>query len=86
VWQAREIVRCEEFVPERDGGTRFFDVYKIPVFNPDGTRKNLLVFGREITEKIKSRVLLEESEARYRLLAENAMDMITTHTPDGSFT
>ncbi|WP_194270736.1 PAS domain S-box protein [Fictibacillus phosphorivorans] len=86
VWQAKEIVRCEEFVPARDGSTRFFDVYKIPVFHPDGSRKNLLVFGREVTEKIESRQLLEESEARYRLLAENAMDMITTHKADGSFT
>ncbi|ANX14203.1 hypothetical protein ABE41_019490 [Fictibacillus arsenicus] len=86
VWQAKEIVRCEEFVPAKDGSTRFFDVYKIPVFNPDGSRKNLLVFGREVTEKIESRVLLEESEARYRLLAENAMDMITTHTMDGTYT
>ncbi|MGA4721908.1 PAS domain S-box protein [Fictibacillus nanhaiensis] len=86
VWQAKEIVRCEEFVPARDGSTRFFDVYKIPVFHPEGSRKNLLVFGREVTEKIESRQLLEESEARYRLLAENAMDMITTHKADGSFT
>ncbi|MED1864826.1 PAS domain S-box protein [Fictibacillus nanhaiensis] len=86
VWQAREIVRCEEFVPARDGSTRFFDVYKIPVFHSDGSRKNLLVFGREVTEKIESRQLLEESEGRYRLLAENAMDMITTHKADGSFT
>ena len=86
VWQAKEIVRCDEYVPSKDGGLRFFDVYKIPVFNPDGTRKNLLVFGREVTEKIESRVLLEESEARYRLLAEHSMDMITTHKADGSFT
>ncbi|KZE63856.1 hypothetical protein AWM68_12125 [Fictibacillus phosphorivorans] len=86
VWQAKEIVRCEEYVPARDGRTRFFDVYKVPVFHPDGSRKNLLVFGREITEKIESRMLLEESEARYRLLAENAMDMITTHKVDGTFT
>ncbi|MCM3718446.1 PAS domain-containing sensor histidine kinase [Fictibacillus phosphorivorans] len=86
VWQAKEIVRCEEFVPARDGSTRFFDVYKIPVFNPEGSRKNLLIFGREVTEKIKSRLLLEESEARYRLLAENAMDMITTHSKDGTYT
>jgi two-component system, sporulation sensor kinase A len=86
VWQSKEIVRCEEYVPARDGSTRFFDVYKIPVFNPDGSRKNLLVFGREVTDKIESRILLEESEARYRLLAENAMDMITTHTLDGTYT
>ncbi|MBY6037399.1 PAS domain S-box protein [Fictibacillus nanhaiensis] len=86
VWQAKEIVRCEEYVPERDGTIRYFDVYKIPVFNTDGSRKNLLVFGREVTEKFESRVLLEESEARYRLLAENAMDMITTHSADGTFT
>jgi two-component system, sporulation sensor kinase A len=86
VWQAKEIVRCDEYVPTEDGSTRFFDVYKIPVFNQDGSRKNLLVFGREVTDKIESRILLEASEARYRLLAENAMDMITTHTMDGTYT
>jgi two-component system, sporulation sensor kinase A len=86
VWQEQKIVRCEEYVPSRDGRTRVFDVYKIPVFNEDGSRKNLLVFGREVTEKIESTMRLEESEARYRLLAENSMDMITTHNPDGTFT
>jgi PAS domain S-box-containing protein len=40
---------------------------------------------REITDRIRAEVQLRESETRYRLLAENATDMISTHTPEGVY-
>lgn len=40
---------------------------------------------REIADRIRAEVQLRESETRYRLLAENATDMISTHTPDGLY-
>ncbi|MBO0347945.1 PAS domain S-box protein [Phormidium pseudopriestleyi FRX01] len=40
---------------------------------------------REIADRIRAELQLRESETRYRLLAENATDMITTHTPSGVY-
>ncbi len=48
-WNAGHISRGEEKILQPDGTTKIFDIIKIPVFNPDGTRKGLFVFGRDIT-------------------------------------
>ncbi|MCT7962811.1 PAS domain S-box protein [Laspinema sp. D1] len=40
---------------------------------------------REIADRLRAEVQLRESETRYRLLAENATDMISTHTPEGIY-
>ncbi|WP_164988945.1 PAS domain-containing sensor histidine kinase [Fictibacillus sp. S7] len=83
VWQERKLKRCLEKI-RMPSGDRVFDVYKIPMFTEEGKRKNLLVFGREITDQVSSHEKLLESESRYRLLAENSTDMISTHTIDGN--
>ncbi len=48
-WEAGCLSRVEEQVPQPDGITRAFDVLKVPLFNADGSRKGLVVLGREIT-------------------------------------
>ncbi|MCT7955471.1 PAS domain S-box protein [Laspinema palackyanum] len=40
---------------------------------------------REIADRIRAEVQLRESETRYRLLAENATDLICIHSPDGVY-
>ncbi len=40
---------------------------------------------REIADRIRAEVQLRESETRYRLLAENATDLICIHTPEGVY-
>ncbi|MCK6259262.1 PAS domain S-box protein [Fictibacillus sp. KIGAM418] len=82
VWQEGKLQRCVEKIPTASGA-RIFDVYKIPVFDEEGVRKNLLVFGREITDQVLSHEKLQESESRYRLLAENSTDIISTHNVEG---
>lgn len=48
-WDAKKSYRTEESVP--DGvGEYVFDVVKTPRFNPDGSRKELIVIGRDVTE------------------------------------
>jgi len=42
--------------------------------------------GREITESKRIDEAIRESEARYRILAENTMDVISRHKPDGMYT
>ncbi|MCT7976799.1 PAS domain S-box protein [Laspinema olomoucense] len=40
---------------------------------------------REIADRIRAEIQLRESETRYRLLAENATDLICLHTPEGVY-
>src|SRR5690606_31502568 len=46
---------------------------------------NILGSSSDITEEKKAMALLTQSENRYRLLAENATDMITKHDLDGYY-
>ncbi|HPC74950.1 MAG TPA: response regulator [Syntrophales bacterium] len=50
-WQSGTVTRTEEVVPRPDGDSLIFDVIKVPTFNPDGSRKRLVVITRDITEQ-----------------------------------
>jgi diguanylate cyclase (GGDEF)-like protein/PAS domain S-box-containing protein len=50
-WQAGRLSRAEEFIARPDGVVKVYDVIKVPVFEPDGRRKGLIVLGRDITER-----------------------------------
>lgn len=51
VWESGQLTRYEDKVATSDGRTIFFDVIKVPIFNPDGSRKGLVTVGRDITER-----------------------------------
>ncbi len=50
-WQARQMVRAEEAIPMPGAPVKIFDIIKVPLFHPDGSRKGLVVVGRDITER-----------------------------------
>ncbi|EHO42740.1 multi-sensor hybrid histidine kinase [Caldithrix abyssi DSM 13497] len=58
-WQKGTITRAEEIVPRPDGTVKIYDVIKVPLFNEDGSRKGLVVFGRDITALKATEKLLE---------------------------
>ncbi|MBY0426927.1 MAG: PAS domain S-box protein [Cytophagales bacterium] len=60
-------------------------ILKLP-FEIRGELKGVLGIAIDITEQIESEQKLKESEDRYRLLIENALDVIYQITFDGRFT
>jgi len=50
-WQAGKPLAYERVVPIPDGGSKVFDALKIPLFHPDGSRRGLVLVGRDITER-----------------------------------
>ncbi len=50
-WQEGRPIAYEHVIPLSDGNVKVFDVCKTPLFNPDGSRKGLVVVGRDITER-----------------------------------
>ena len=61
-WKVGKVSRDEEIVPLRDGSNKTFDTFKVPTFNKDGSRKALLIIGRDITELKETESMLRQSE------------------------
>jgi len=59
-WEAGRISRQEELIPRPDGTPLLFDITKVPLYHEDGSRRGLVVVGRDITER-------RQTEARQRL-------------------
>jgi len=62
-WKSGNIYRSEERIVSPDGIENVFDMFKVPIFNENGERKNLVILGRDITElKRYEKEILEERE------------------------
>lgn len=68
IWDSKTIGHVEEFIPMPDGTTRTFDTIKVPLFNEDGSRKGLVLIGRDITERVQTQELMCAKEQRYKSL------------------
>ncbi|MGC9323454.1 MAG: PAS domain S-box protein [Desulfomonilia bacterium] len=82
VKEARAALRFEEEMVSRDGKHLFFDTIKAPIFDDRGRFMGLVGVSRDITERKQAEDALRDSELRYRLLAENARDVIWVLNPD----
>ena len=50
-WREGKAIAYERNMATPDGGAKVFDVVKIPLFNADGSRRGLVLVGRDITER-----------------------------------
>jgi len=75
-WKSGTPLRREKTIPCRDGSIRIFDQIKVPIFNPDGSRKGLVVLGRDITEHKRSEERLREAS---KLEAVGIMSLAIAH-------
>ncbi len=63
-WQKGTTTHTDEVIPTKNEGTKIFDVYKIPLYNTDGSKKGLVVIGRDVTERRKHEKELQEQRIR----------------------
>lgn len=75
-WQAQTITKNEEIIPQANGSSKIFEVIKVPLFHNDGTRKGLIVLGRDISERKTTEMELKASEERYKVLADATEEAI----------
>ena len=68
-----------------DGMTRWIWTRAFPVRDRHATVYRIAGVSQDITRQKWAWETLQESEERYRLLAENARDMISRHNPEGVF-
>jgi PAS domain S-box-containing protein len=73
----------EHRVRRRDGEWRLFSVRAIPAISPDGSIREWVGVHTDVTEQRAIAAALQESEARFRNMADNAPVMIWTTTADG---
>ncbi|MDZ5649265.1 ATP-binding protein [Nitrospirillum sp. BR 11828] len=73
------------YIVDHPSGRRYHIVLSgRPLYDVDGTIRGWRGVGRDITALVEARVAREESEARFRLLADRASDIILLTRPDGT--
>lgn len=76
-WEARKQIKVRESV-FFNSTERIYEVIKVPIFDSNGNRQNLIVIGRDITE-------LKESEQTYKSLFTNHPDGVYSLNKEGRF-
>ena len=69
-----------------DGTTHILNTTGIPVLDEKGNLAGYRGVDNDITEHKQMEKDLQDSEKRFRMLAENSTDMISCHTLDGAYT
>ncbi|MBD0256560.1 MAG: PAS domain S-box protein, partial [Cytophagales bacterium] len=69
----------------KDGNYIWLQTHIRPIMDEHGKLVNLQTTSRDITDRKIAEEKLRESEKLYRLISENAKDLVALHTPEGAF-
>ncbi|MCC6803809.1 MAG: PAS domain S-box protein [Anaerolineae bacterium] len=78
----RAALAGEERTGERLIGSQYYRAHYLPVRGEDGEITAGMVLLQNIHEQKRAELALRESEERYRLIAENATDLISVQSPE----
>jgi len=82
-WKQGKAYRREQVIKTVSGEEIIFEVAKIPVFHPDGSRKGLVNIGHDVTAVKQAAKSLEESEEKYRTVLESNPDPVVVYDREG---
>lgn len=75
-WHSGKMYRGEEAILNRDGSASVFDIIKVPLFHSDGSRRGLVVVGRDITRQREASLALAEFNRKLEsLVAERTTEL-----------
>ncbi|MBP1157278.1 MULTISPECIES: PAS domain-containing hybrid sensor histidine kinase/response regulator [unclassified Paenibacillus] len=66
----------------KSGHYVWFETTVKHIRDEEGEIEKILAIGRDITERKRMEDLVRENEKKYRLISENSLDFISTHTAD----
>ncbi len=78
-WNAGTLVTNDEYITDDKGIVQQYEVRKMPLFNPDGKRKALVIIGTDVTIKQETIRKLSDSETQYRNLLSQLPDIVLIH-------
>ena len=61
-WEKKKTTIIEEQIQTMDESVKTIEVIKVPVYHPDGTRKALVVLGRDITKRRQLETQLQHAQ------------------------
>jgi PAS domain S-box-containing protein len=71
-WARRTLTRTEEKIVQTDGNELMIDLIRVPLFHDDGSRKAMVIVGRDMTEVRFAESAQRESDARLRALIDGS--------------
>lgn len=89
-YQEQTYKNNESFVAEyrllsREGKWVYFSTIRKPLRNNRGRLEQIVATCRDITDRIEAKKAIARNETYYRILADNILDMVALHNPDGVF-
>ena len=70
---------------DKKGRPQYFEIHAYPIFDDEGNINKVIEYSLETTKFKRMETAQRESEERYRVIIENAHDIIQSTLPDGSF-
>ena len=81
-WEEKRTIRTEHLLPLPEGGVKILDVVSTPLYNPDGSPRELLVLMHDITRQKKAEQGVRQYAVCLQLMLEITARMNSLQTPE----